>query len=114
MATQIQQENTRVTPTTKHSPAHPLCALGPDEISYTSELIRSVWPDKTDFRFKTITYHEPPKAQLLAFLEAEHSGQKTPYIDRKAFVSYYIRNTVRRSDPPINLLTMSRIAFMRP
>lgn len=99
MATQTQQQSNPVVPTTKHSPAHPFCALGSEEILYTSELIRSLWPDKTDLRFKTITFHEPPKVQLLSYLEAEHNGNKLPDIDRKAFVCYYIRNTVSGDVP---------------
>lgn len=99
MATQVQQQNHSVVPTTKHAPAHPFCALSPDEILYTSDLIRTLWPEKTDLRFKTITFHEPPKAQLIGFLEAEYNGQRLPAIDRKAFVSYYIRNTVGGDNP---------------
>ena len=56
--------------------------------------MRSVYPSKTDLFFKAITLEEPKKAQLVPYLEAEHRGLRLPRIDRKAFVSYYIRNTV--------------------
>lgn len=78
----------------KYASAHPLCALSGDEIAYTAELIRSRWPAHTDLRFKTITLDEPPKAQLLPYLQAEATGQQLPILDRKAFTAYYIRNTV--------------------
>lgn len=93
MSTQVQSFSLPKA-TGKHQAAHPLCALRGDEISYTAELIRSLWPANTDLRFKTITLDEPPKAQLLPYLEAEVSGGKLPVIDRKAFAAYYIRNTV--------------------
>jgi len=94
MATQVQQSFTPAPAATKYNAAHPVCALGPEEISYTSDLIKSLWPENTDLRFKTITLEEPPKAQLLPYFQAEHDGKNLPHIDRKAFTSYYIRNTV--------------------
>ena len=94
MATQMQQPTMAGVTTSKHAAAHPICALGPEEITYTAELIRSVWPENTDLRFKTITIEEPPKAQLLPYFEAERAGKSLPHIDRKAFTAYYIRNTV--------------------
>lgn len=105
MATPMQQEYTPTPVATKYTAAHPLCALGPEEISYTSELIRTLWPEHTDLRFKTITIHEPPKAQLLAYFEAERMKKFLPYIDRKAFTSYYIRNTDRFHEAVVNLST---------
>lgn len=97
MATQMQQSFTPAPTATKYNASHPVCALGAQEISYTSELIRSLWPEQTDLRFKTITLEEPPKAQLLPYFQAERDGSNLPHIDRKAFASYYIRNTVRLS-----------------
>lgn len=97
MSTQVQQDFVPKPSGTKYNAAHPVCALGPDEISYTAELIRSVWPEGTDLRFKTITLEEPPKAQLLPYFQAELAGKSLPQIDRKAFTAYYIRNTVSLS-----------------
>lgn len=82
---------------TKSSVAHPLCPLTATEITTTADLVRSAWPANTDLRFKVLTLDEPPKKDLLPYLEAEHSGASLPHIDRKAFISYYIRNTVRIS-----------------
>ena len=79
---------------TTHSVAHPLCPLSGSEILTTSELIRTVWPANTDLRFKVITLEEPSKHELAPYIEAEHSGAHLPHIERRVFVTYYIRNTV--------------------
>lgn len=95
MSTQMQQETfAPAVNNTKYNSAHPICALSPEEISYSADLIRSQWPAETDLRFKTITLNEPAKAELLKYFEAEHDGRALPSIDRRAFSSYYIRNTV--------------------
>lgn len=100
MSTQVQQDYRPAPTSTKYNSAHPVCALGPDEITYTADLIRGVWPSGTDLRFKTITLEEPPKAQLLPYFQAELAGQSLPQIDRKAFTAYYIRNTVSLFSTP--------------
>lgn len=82
---------------TKQTAAHPLCPISASEIKRSADLIKGCWPSKTSFHFKTITLEEPAKAELVPYLEAEHRGARSPHIDRRAFVSYYIRNTVRRS-----------------
>ena len=78
----------------KQTPAHPLCPITAAEITRSADLIRTVYPAKTDFRFKTITLEEPEKAQLMPYLEAEHNRGRLPHIERKTLVCYYIRNTV--------------------
>jgi primary-amine oxidase len=82
------------TPKAIHNVAHPLCPLTASEISRTADLIHSVWPSDIDLRFKVITLLEPEKKAFIPYLEAEHSGRPLPEIPRKAFVAYYIRNTV--------------------
>ena len=84
--------------TATHHVAHPLCPLTAAEISTSADLIRSVWPTGVDIRFKVVTLDEPAKKSMIPFLEAEHAGKALPKIARRAFVSYYIRNTV--SSPP--------------
>jgi Cu2+-containing amine oxidase len=74
---------------------HPLCPLSASEITRTADLVRSVWPEHTDLRFKIITLLEPAKKEFIPYLDAEISGKSLPAIERKAFVAYYIRNTVR-------------------
>ena len=75
-------------------PEHPLGPLTSAEISESANLIKALWPANTNIQFKTITLHEPSKADLTPYLVAEHAGQPTPAVERKSFVVYYIRNTV--------------------
>lgn len=77
-----------------HTVAHPFCPLSADEIRAASALVRSIWPTSADLRFKTVTLDEPAKKEFLPYLDAEHSGAPLPHIERRAFVAYYIRNTV--------------------
>lgn len=74
--------------------AHPLCPITASEIKRSAEFVRQCWPSKTDVHFKAITLEEPVKTELVPYLEAEHGGRRLQHIDRRAFVSYYIRNTV--------------------
>lgn len=76
------------------SPQHPLGPLTANEITNSSQLIKSLWPTHTNIQFKSITLQEPNKAELIPFLAAEKTAQATPTIDRRSFVVYYIRNTV--------------------
>jgi primary-amine oxidase len=81
----------------KTTPQHPLGPLTAGEISESARLIKSLWPSNTNIQFKVITLKEPNKTELVPFLAAEHAGGSTPTIERKSFVVYYIRNTVRFS-----------------
>lgn len=83
-----------ITESAENKTDHPLCPITASEIQQTARLIKGSWPSKTDIHFKGITLEEPAKAQLVPYLEAEHRHNKLPSIDRRAFVSYYIRNTV--------------------
>lgn len=74
--------------------SHPLGPLTADEISQSSTLIRAQWPEGTGFIFKVLTLLEPPKAELVPYLEAERAGQTPKSIDRKSQVVYYLRTTV--------------------
>ena len=76
---------------------HPLGPLTASEILESSRLIRTQWPSNTDIQFKVITLREPNKADLADFLVAERAGKKTPQVERKSLVVYYLRNTVSRS-----------------
>lgn len=83
--------------TTKTVLSHPLAPLSASEITASASIIRASWPAHTDLHFKVITLQEPPKAEVLRYLEAEHAGESRPDVTRKAFLNYYIRNTVCRS-----------------
>ena len=86
---------------------HPLSPLYAEELKQAAALIRSIWPNDTDLKFKVITLQEPPKQELFHYLAAEHNGGLPSHLDRKAFASYYIRHTVRRTfhsvRPPLTL-----------
>ncbi|MCJ1240084.1 hypothetical protein MMC14_008084 [Varicellaria rhodocarpa] len=87
----------------KRASIHPLSPLTSREIVKSAELIRGIYPQKTNLQFKIVTLQEPEKAQLIPFLESEHRGAQVPRIDRKAFVNYYIRNTDKFHEAVINL-----------
>ena len=74
--------------------AHPFSPLSASELQDAAAIIKASWPAHTDLHFKVVTLQEPPKVEALKYLEAEHSGKPLPSIARKAFVNYYIRNTV--------------------
>ena len=74
---------------------HPLAPLSAEEITSAASIIKASWPGKTDLHFKSITLEEPPKVEVLKYLDAEHNNKPLPSINRQAFLNYYIRNTVR-------------------
>jgi len=76
------------------APTHPLGPLTGDEITRSSRLVAQSWPQGTQFRFKSIKLREPPKAELIPYLEAERAGKEVSAIDRLSDVVYYIKNTV--------------------
>lgn len=78
----------------KSDSSHPLAPLSAGEIKNAAAIIKASWPAHTDLHFKAITLEEPPKAECLRYLEAEHNGTTRPSISRRAFINYYIRNTV--------------------
>ena len=78
----------------KQAQIHPLSPLTSSEISASAGFIKGLYPPKTDLLFKTITLEEPAKALVAPYLDAEHVGRAAGRIDRKAFINYYIRNTV--------------------
>jgi len=84
--------------TTKTESAHPLAPLSASELQRAAAIVKASWPAHTDLHFKVVTLQEPPKAEVLPYLEAEHNGQPVPTISRKAFINYYVRNTVSCTD----------------
>lgn len=91
MATQSAPQAASTTAST----THPLTPLSSVEIVSAAGIIRSLYPANTSLLFKAVTLQEPEKAATLKYLDAEHAGTALPTgIDRKAFIAYYIRNTV--------------------
>ncbi|KAK7700571.1 hypothetical protein SLS57_012052 [Botryosphaeria dothidea] len=82
---------------------HPLAPLSGDEIKAASAIIQSSWPNGTNLHFKAVTLEEPPKAEVIPYLDAEHSGAPRPSIRRKAFINYYIRNTNKYHEAIVDL-----------
>jgi primary-amine oxidase len=78
----------------KQATLHCTAPLTGDEISHASSLVKALYPSNTSLQFKVVTLQEPPKSEVLQYLEAEHSGRPLPSLERKAFINYYIRNTV--------------------
>lgn len=74
---------------------HPLAPLSTSELTSAASILKASWPARTDLHFKVVTLEEPPKSEVLQYLDAEHNNKPLPSIPRKAFVNYYIRNTVR-------------------
>lgn len=85
--------------TARQSNIYPLAPINSNEIQNAVALIRSQWPEGTDLHFKFITLQEPVKSEMVPFLEAEFAGAQLPSIDRKVFVTYYLRRTVRQTLP---------------
>ena len=73
---------------------HPLDPLTETEITTGASLIRQLHPSTVGLRFKAITLEEPKKDDVLSLSAAEKDGRKPTAIARRAFVSYYIQNTV--------------------
>jgi primary-amine oxidase len=93
MATEAATTSLPIRPA-KQSGIHPLAPINASEIRHAASLISALWPKETDIHFKALTLDEPPKAELVPYLEAEFHGQSLPRIERKVFAAYYLRNTV--------------------
>jgi len=91
----------------KQGSVHPFAPLSENELLNAGSLIRAEWPASTDLQFKVITLEEPPKAEVFPYLEAEHTGNAVPSIDRRALVVYYIRKTNKLHEAFVNLSTQS-------
>lgn len=70
--------------------AHPLAPLSITETNIARDVVRSCHPD-TVIDFRTISLQEPPKAELVKFLDVEHARRltsSTPRPARQARVHY--------------------------
>ncbi|KAF7190658.1 Copper amine oxidase 1 [Pseudocercospora fuligena] len=91
--------------TGKQSNVHPQAPIDAGEIQNTVALVQAQWPQGTDLHFKAITLNEPPKAEMVPYLEADFAGDDLPHIDRKVFVTYYLRQTNKFHEAVVNLST---------
>lgn len=101
----------------KQSNIHPLAPVSAEEIRQAVSYVKAQWPVNTDLHFKSVTLHEPAKAETVPYLEAEASGKSLPRIDRRVFLTYYLRKTVsinssaahvRRSDMSVRTSSTRR------
>lgn len=97
------QVSTPTAPASKQALAHPLAPLTAEEITTTSRLVREAWPAGTGLQFKQVTLEEPPRAEVLRYLDAEHEGRSVPVVVRKAFVCYYFRKTNKFHEAIVDL-----------
>ncbi|OQO01168.1 hypothetical protein B0A48_13411 [Cryoendolithus antarcticus] len=87
----------------KQISSHPFAPVSSAEIKETASHIKAQWPINTNLHFKTITLFEPAKAEAVPFLEAEAAGHSLPHIDRRVFVTYYLRRTNQFHEAVVNL-----------
>ncbi|KAH8725539.1 copper amine oxidase [Phaeosphaeriaceae sp. PMI808] len=85
--------------------SHPLAPLSATELQSAAASIKKSWPAHTNLHFKVVTLQEPPKVEVLKYLEAEHGRTPLPAVSRKAFVNYYIQNTNKFHEAIVDLTT---------
>ncbi|KAF2227924.1 copper amine oxidase [Elsinoe ampelina] len=106
MAPSIESAPLPTHPTKQNSP-HIFAPLSGDEIKNAATLIKKEWPENTAFYFRSITLEEAPKSEAIKYLDAEHSGNALPSVDRKAFVVYQIVQTDKLHEAIVNLSSQS-------
>ncbi|TID22218.1 TynA Cu2+-containing amine oxidase [Venturia nashicola] len=99
----LQMDTPPIVVPQKQIASHCVAPLTGDEISHASGLVRALYPSNTSLQFKVVTLQEPPKTEVLKYLEAEHSKGPLPAIERKAWVNYYIKNTNKFHEAIVNL-----------
>lgn len=82
-----------------YSLRHPLIPLDGQEIARASAIVRNILRGQAEIletlRFKNISLHEPPKALLLPYLNAEKEGvpvHARPFVPRCAAVVWTAQN----------------------
>ncbi|KAK2738960.1 hypothetical protein FQN57_006754 [Myotisia sp. PD_48] len=71
---------------------HPLDPLSPAEIRQAVDYLKNAHPEKKVI-FRVVTLAEPPKAQLIPFLEAERSSKSATRPPRVAMVQFYLEDS---------------------
>jgi len=70
---------------------HPFDPLSPDEISRTAAIVLPHFGSQEP-NFRVITLQEPPKKEMITFLDSEHAGESTDHApSRCARVEVFIR-----------------------
>jgi primary-amine oxidase len=74
---------------------HPLDQLSEAEIEIARQVVLQARGTEVVLNFRTITLEEPPKAELVKFLELEHAGAVTAQTDRPARLAKAMYDIVR-------------------
>jgi primary-amine oxidase len=98
--------------------AHPLHSITGSEILKASAIIRKLVEDSniassSTLRFKNVSQHEPPKALLLPYLNAEALGvppSQRPFVPRCADVVWTIHNEREVYETTVSLDTRTVVS----
>ncbi|EER26360.1 hypothetical protein D8B26_003276 [Coccidioides posadasii str. Silveira] len=71
------------------STPHPFDPLSPDEITLVVQAVKKAYAGKNVI-FRVVTLAEPPKAEMVPFLEAEHASKPVAPPSRTAMVQFYL------------------------
>lgn len=95
---------------------HPLHCITSEEISRSSDVLRKLLQEKHGddfrFRFKNITVHEPAKALLLPYLDAEAAGvapSQRPFVPRCVDIVWTTDNERVLCESTISLDTFTEV-----
>lgn len=77
---------------------HPLDPLSAAESNTIRQIILDAHKSSALIKFRTIALDEPPKHELVNFLELEHSGRLTAQSPRPARVAKVQFDVIRKSD----------------
>lgn len=81
---------------------HPLSQLIPSELEHAVSALKAHHSGKA-IHIKSIASHEPPKDQVIEYLQAEKAGKALPSIKRVAYCIYYVISEKRLCELWINL-----------
>ncbi|KAH8688403.1 copper amine oxidase [Ilyonectria robusta] len=73
---------------------HPLDPATADEIQAATDMVKKLFAP-VQLHFKAGGLDEPPKKELVAYLEAEHKNIPRPDLPRRIFLMWYIKKTPR-------------------
>lgn len=118
MSTDLSRSQT--SPAFRAERPHPLQLVTPSEVSLGSSVVRKLVHDRdaangttTRFRFKSISLHDPPKALLLPYLDAEANGvapSQRPYVPRCLEIIWSANNESVVTESIISLDARQEIA----
>lgn len=94
----------------KMTDLHPLDPATAEELALATSMIKNSFAG-FELHFKAGGLHEPPKKDLVAYLDAEHSGQPLPTLPRCIFLIWYIQRTPRLFEALVDV-TNGKISHM--